>query len=40
VQNYIHEGSNSRLSSGNACYHSVRKDLSSRFLSNNLKIKR
>jgi len=38
-QNFIAEEIKSRLSSGNACYHSVQNLLSSRFLSKNLKIK-
>jgi len=38
-QNYIAEEIQSRLSSGNACYHSVQNLLSSRLLSKNLKIK-
>jgi len=38
-QNSIAEEINSRLRSGNACYHSVQNLLSSRFLSKNLKIK-
>jgi len=38
-QNFIPEEINSRLSSGNACYHSVQNHLSSRLLSKNLKIK-
>jgi len=38
-QNSIAEEIKSRLSSGNACYHSVQKLLSSRLLSKNLKIK-
>jgi len=37
-QNSIQEEMNSRLKSGNACYHSVHNILSSRFLSKNLKI--
>ena len=37
-QNYIAEEIKSRLRSGNACYHSVQKILSSRLLSKNLKI--
>jgi len=37
-QNSIPEEINSRLRLGNACYHSVRKLLSSRLLSKNLKI--
>jgi hypothetical protein len=38
-QNRIHEEINSRLNSGNACYHSVHSLLSSRLLSRNLKVK-
>ena len=38
-QNSIAEEIKSRLSSGNACYHSVQNLLSSRLLSKNLKIK-
>jgi len=38
-QNSIAEEIKSRLRSGNACYHSVQKLLSSRLLSKNLKIK-
>ena len=38
-QNSIAEEIRSRMSSGNACYHSVQKLLSSRLLSKNLKIK-
>ena len=38
-QNSIAEEINSRLRSGNACYHSVQNLLSSRLLSKNLKIK-
>jgi hypothetical protein len=38
-QNSIQEEIKSRLRSGNACYHSVQKLLSSRLLSKNLKIK-
>ena len=38
-QNSIAEEIKSRLRSGNACYHSVHKRLSSRLLSKNLKIK-
>jgi len=38
-QNSIPEEIKSRLRSGNACYHSVQKLLSSRLLSKNLKIK-
>jgi hypothetical protein len=37
-QNHMHEGINSRLNSGNACYHSVQSLLSSRLLSSNLKV--
>jgi len=37
--NSIAEEIKSRLKSGNACYHSVQKVLSSRLLSKNLKIK-
>ena len=37
--NSIPEEAKSRLRSGNACYHSVQKRLSSRLLSKNLKIK-
>ena len=39
IQNSISEDIKSRLRSGNACYHSVQKLLSSRLLSKNLKIK-
>jgi hypothetical protein len=38
-QNLIHEEIKSRLNSGNACFHSVQKRLSSRLLSTNVKIK-
>ena len=38
-RNAIQEEINSRLKSGNACYHSVQNLLSSSFLSKNLKIK-
>jgi hypothetical protein len=38
-QNHMHEEINSRLNSGNACYHSVQSLLSSRLLSRNLKVK-
>jgi hypothetical protein len=38
-QNYMHEEINSRLNSGNACYHSVHSLLSSRLLSGNVKVK-
>jgi hypothetical protein len=38
-QNCVHEEINSRLNSGNACYHSVQSVLSSRLLSRNLKVK-
>jgi len=38
-QNSIEEEIKSRLTSGNACYHSVQNRLSSRLLSKNLKIK-
>jgi hypothetical protein len=38
-QNYMHEEINSRLNSGNACYHSVQSLLSSRLLSRNVKVK-
>ena len=38
-QNSIKEGIESRLKSGNACYHSVQNLLSSSLLSKNLKIK-
>ena len=38
-QNSIHEEIKSRLKSGNACYHSGRKHLSSSLLSNKVKIK-
>jgi len=38
-QNSIAEEIKSRLRSGNACYHSVRNILSSRFLPKNFKIK-
>jgi hypothetical protein len=38
-QNYMQEEINSRLNSGNACYHSVQSLLSSCLLSRNLKVK-
>jgi hypothetical protein len=38
-QNCMHEEINSRLNSGNACYHSVQSLLSSRLLSRNVKVK-
>jgi ribonucleotide reductase alpha subunit len=38
-QNFIHEEINSRLNSGNACYHSIKNLLSSRLLSKNANIK-
>jgi hypothetical protein len=38
-QNCLHQEINSRLNSGNACYHSVHSRLSSRLLSRNLKVK-
>jgi hypothetical protein len=38
-QNLIHEEIKRRLNSGNACYHSVQKLLSSRLLSKNIKIR-
>jgi hypothetical protein len=38
-QNCIHEEINSRLNSGNTCYHSVHSLLSSRLLPRNLKVK-
>jgi hypothetical protein len=38
-QNFIQEKNNSRLNSGNACYHLVQNLLSSRLLSKNLTIK-
>jgi hypothetical protein len=38
-QNCMHEKVNSRLNSGNACYHSVQSLLSSRLLSRNVKVK-
>jgi hypothetical protein len=38
-QNCMHEGVKSRVNSGNACYHSVQRLLSSRLLSRNLKDK-
>jgi hypothetical protein len=38
-QNSIQEEIESRLKSGNACYHSVQNQMSSNFLSKNLKIK-
>jgi hypothetical protein len=38
-QNSIHEETESRLKSGNACYHSVQNLLSSSLLSKNVKIK-
>jgi hypothetical protein len=37
-RNLIHEEMKRRLNSGNACYHSVQKDLSLRLLSKNIKI--
>jgi hypothetical protein len=37
-QNCIHEEIKSRLTSGNACYHSVQSLLSSRLLSRNIKV--
>jgi hypothetical protein len=38
-QNCMHEEINSRLNSGNACYHSVQSLLSSRLLCRNVKVK-
>jgi hypothetical protein len=38
-KNLIHEEIKRRLNSGNACYHSVQKLLSSRLLSKNIKIR-
>jgi hypothetical protein len=38
-QNWMHEEINSRLNSGNACYHSVQSLLSARLLSGNVKVK-
>jgi hypothetical protein len=38
-QNFMHEDINSRINSGNACYHSVQSLLSSHLLSRNLKVK-
>jgi hypothetical protein len=38
-QNCMHEEINSRVNSGNACYHSVQSLLSSHLLSRNLKVK-
>jgi hypothetical protein len=38
-QNCMHEKNNSRLNSGNACYHSVQGRLSSLLLSRNVKVK-
>jgi hypothetical protein len=38
-QNYMHEEINSRLNSGNACYHSVQNLLSSRLLYRNLRLR-
>jgi hypothetical protein len=38
-QNCIHEETENKLNSGNACYHSVQNLLSSRLLSKSLKIK-
>jgi len=38
-QNSVQEEMNSRMKSGNACYHSVQNPLSSSLLSKNLKIK-
>jgi hypothetical protein len=38
-QNCIHEDINTRLKSGNACYHSVQSLLSSCLLSRNVKVK-
>jgi hypothetical protein len=38
-QSCIHEEIKSRLNSGNACYHSVQRILSSRLLSRNVKVK-
>jgi hypothetical protein len=38
-QNLIHEEIERRLNSGNACYHSVQKHLSSSLLSKNVKIR-
>jgi hypothetical protein len=39
-QSVIHEEINRRMNSGNACYHSVKKLLSSRLLSKNINIKK
>jgi hypothetical protein len=38
-QNCMQEEINSRLNSGNACYHSVQRILSSRLLSRNVNVK-
>ena len=38
-QNFVQEEIKNRLKSGNACYHSVQKHLSSSFAIKNLKIK-
>jgi hypothetical protein len=38
-QNHMHEEVNSRLNSGNACYHSIQRPVSSRLLSGNVKVK-
>jgi hypothetical protein len=38
-QNYMHEGSKGRISSGNACYRSVQRHSSSRLLSGNVTVK-
>ena len=38
-KNYIHEEIKCRLTAGNSCYYAVQTPLSSRLLSNNLKIK-
>jgi hypothetical protein len=38
-QNCVNEVINTRLNSGNACYHSVQSLLSSRLLSRNVKVK-
>jgi hypothetical protein len=37
-QNHMHEEIESRINSGNACYHSVQSLLSSRLLSRNVKV--
>jgi hypothetical protein len=38
-KNFIHKEFKCRLNSGNSCYHSAQKDLSSRLLSENIKIR-